>query len=129
MSGLKAAVYGTVLSLWTLPALADSQPAGDAALPGAGCGQFGPQFGPMWHHGWGGGHGFFGPFLPVLAVIGVIAIVLWIARWAGFNPANRGGQKPAAGSRALEILEERFARGEIDKAEFEDRRKMLGHPA
>jgi hypothetical protein len=43
-----------------------------------------------------------------------------------------GGEKETAGqetmrekSPAIEILKERFARGEIDKAEFEERRKVL----
>jgi uncharacterized membrane protein len=31
------------------------------------------------------------------------------------------------GRAALDILEERFARGESDKAEFEEKRKPLGH--
>jgi uncharacterized membrane protein len=34
-------------------------------------------------------------------------------------------QKSTEKSPAIEILKERFARGEIDKTEFEDRRKVL----
>jgi hypothetical protein len=45
------------------------------------------------------------------------------------NPCCCSGEGETKGreakSPAMEILEERFARGEIDKAEFEDRRQVL----
>lgn len=33
---------------------------------------------------------------------------------------------PRFGRAAIDIFDERFARGEIDKGEFEDKRKLLG---
>ena len=79
--------------------------------------------------GWGGG-GYamiFGPLFMIffLAVLVFVAVVLvrWLGGpWPGTYPPN---QSPPAGA-PLDILKERFARGEIDKAEFEDRRHVLG---
>lgn len=85
---------------------------------------FGPRYGygPMWGS-WGGWAWFpgmiFGPLMMLIIVGGVVALVLWLAR--GFGHAEPYGHRRAA----LDILEQRFARGEIDKAEFEDKRKLL----
>ncbi len=75
----------------------------------------------MWGHGWGGM--IFGPLMMIAFIALTVAVVVLVVRWLGGGvggPAQ--GPKPKA---ALEILEERFARGEIDKDEFEDRRRAL----
>jgi putative membrane protein len=57
-----------------------------------------------------------GPFILLFALIGVIAVVFWIVQWATDSRRNRT---------ALDILNERFARGEIDRAEYEEKRKVI----
>ncbi len=51
---------------------------------------------------------------------GFVAFVKWVAG------ANGGAQaKNGEGKSAVEILKERYAKGEIDKNEFEDKKKDL----
>ena len=61
--------------------------------------------------GWGGG--LFMLLLLALIVIGVIAVVRWVA-----TPCHRRGS-------ALEILKRRYAQGEITKAQFEEMKKDI----
>ncbi|MCC5859799.1 MAG: SHOCT domain-containing protein [Ectothiorhodospiraceae bacterium] len=53
----------------------------------------------------------------------VIALVILLVRWLG----GAGGDSPAGRSRPapLDILKERYARGEIDRDEYEQRRRDL----
>ena len=74
------------------------------------------------HMGYGMGFGgwLFGPLMMILFVAAIVAVVVWIMRGAGT------GQSKQSHDAALAILNERFARGEIDKAEYEERRSALG---
>ncbi len=70
-----------------------------------------------------------GPILVVLAIIGMMVIFVWLVRWAtrGYPFYDQGiRHHPGRERAALDILDERFARGEIDKTEFEEKRKLLG---
>ncbi len=80
----------------------------------------------MWGGGWYGM--FLGPFFLILLLVGVIAAVALMSRWfAGpwHGPATSHHHVPM-GRSPLDILKERYAKGEIDKEEFEERRRVLG---
>ena len=136
---LAAFAVSLVFAVAALPALAQQQ--GQAA-PNVPVPPYG--YGHMWGgFGWGW-HPFtviapiFVLFFVLLALIGVMVIFVWLVRWAthgypfyGHEFHHGHGGCPCCGGHghgrgALDVLDERFAKGEIDKAEFEEKRKLLG---
>jgi putative membrane protein len=65
-----------------------------------------------------------GPLMIILFVAVVVVLVDFALRWiTGYGTAGHAPAPP--GKTPLDILKERFARGEIDKAEYEERRRSL----
>jgi putative membrane protein len=65
--------------------------------------------------GWGMGFGMIGVLL--LCVLIIVVLVRWTS---GSGPHSRPHSKSA-----LDVLKERYARGEIDKQEFEEKKPHL----
>lgn len=62
----------------------------------------------------------------LLVVAGIVLLIWWAVRQGSFGRHDvpyQGVQPPS--DKALELLNERFARGEIDKAEYEERKQAL----
>ena len=69
------------------------------------------------------GHGsmmgwFGGGFMMIVFWVVIIALIVWAVR-------EVSGRHPHSSSQALNILKERYAKGEISKEEFESKKKDL----
>lgn len=111
-------LVGAISVLAFAPASLWAQVAPDADR-GWGCGQH--------MGGWGGWYGMiFGPLMMILVLACVVAVVMLVLRWlAGASHGVAWHQRPP-GPAALDILKARYARGEINQSEFEERRRVLG---
>ncbi len=81
---------------------------------------------PGWGYGWdwGWGHMLGGGLMMILFWGGIILVIVFAVRALGGGSPH--GTTPATSrNKALDILQERFARGEIDKDEFEERKRLL----
>lgn len=103
---------------------------GDGTLPMGNAGMMMPMMGMMMGRGMMGGtmssmmgYGFgFAPFGFLfmllwwgLIIVAIVALVRWLSRTSG----TQGGKSP------LDILKERYAKGEMNKQEFEERKKDI----
>lgn len=70
----------------------------------------------MWNHMYDEGH-----FWGMNWIWWAILVILIIGIFFGLSSFRPG----KSGNSALDVLRERYARGEIDKDEFEERRRML----
>ena len=78
----------------------------------------GPGMMGNWGMGWFGM--IFMMIFWVLVIIGLVFLVKWL-----IQASSSGKAAQQTGQRAVEILKERYARGEIDKAEFESMKRDL----
>jgi putative membrane protein len=81
---------------------------------------YGPQWGMM---GGYGGYGGFGMIIWIVILIAIVALVVWLVR----SPASSGmhHMEPRRSS-GLDVLEERYARGEINRDEYLQKKKDIG---
>lgn len=89
----------------------------------------GPRFGYGPHMmDWGGGWFgmIFGPLSMILVLSVVIALAVLVVRWFGGPWHGTQMHHVQPGRTPLDILKERYARGDINKEEFEERRRVLG---
>ena len=104
----------TLVAIMGLPGLAW------ADAPGGGNAPYGYGHPHMWGDGWTGM--IFGPLMMILFIAVIVVLAVLAVRWLGGAaqpPATPQGRTP------LDILKDRFARGEIDEEEFERRRRVL----
>jgi putative membrane protein len=72
---------------------------------------------------WGGFGMVLGPIIMILIVVGIVAGIIYLLRL--FGAAGPVVSSHAAHDRALALLKERYAKGEIDSTEFTERKKLL----
>ena len=64
----------------------------------------------------------FGPIMMIVFSVLTVLIIVWVLRTLGL-----GWQSSSQGNAPLDTLKHRFAHGDIDRAEYEERKKLLSN--
>jgi putative membrane protein len=79
------------------------------------------------HMGWGDGSTWVMMVVMIVVTLAVVGGIIWAIVFAS-RSANQHGSvvAPTARPNARDLLDQRYARGEIDTTEYEQRRAVLG---
>ncbi|MBU6419040.1 MAG: SHOCT domain-containing protein [Proteobacteria bacterium] len=136
----KAAATGLVLAATVPAALADSPAAGTVVngmgnFQGPGWSGYGP--GPWMMGGWGGGpmmgyggwggYGGGGWIMMILGTMIIVALLVFIFRLSAWTarPPHQPMHHNRANSAGLHALDERYARGEINREEYLQKKRDI----
>ena len=89
-------------------------------------GTFSPHDMDPWMWGWGFSMGWLFLILVAAFWIAVILAIVFLIRWLFISTAHKR-RSPGAQDPAIEILRMRYAKSEINKEEFEGKKKDLGY--
>jgi putative membrane protein len=81
-----------------------------------------------WHMGpgtYGWGMGWFGGIFMIVFWILIVIGLVFLIKWLIQSTKGDSASTRSSSSSALEILKERYARGEINKQEFEEKKRDL----
>lgn len=85
---------------------------------------YGYGYGPHW--GMMGDYGGFGMIIWLVILIAIVALVVWLVRAAGPSGVHSlPSHQPPQRSAGLDVLEERYARGEINREEYLQKKKDM----
>jgi putative membrane protein len=73
-------------------------------------------------HGWGTGGFWLMPLVMMTWFAVLVAVIILLVRWLGGGP----GVRSTSSRTARDILDERYARGEIDQKEYLQRKRDIG---
>jgi putative membrane protein len=86
-------------------------------------GYYGYRMGPGFMDG--SGMGWFGGIFMIIFWVLVIVGLIFLIKWLIQSTKGDSGSGRSGSSKALDILRERYARGEINKEEFEEKKRDL----
>jgi putative membrane protein len=88
---------------------------------------YGYGYGPNWGMGgWGGygwGFGLFHAAVSVAVIVAVVLLIIWAFRSVSGGVPHSPHMRRSTG---LDVLEERYARGEINRDEYLQKKKDIG---